>query len=76
MKHDVNISITSTPCSVSPIIDIKFDMIEIRIGKCKSSKKPVAERKEKHARNNNWQSKFLSLKLRVPGQAQVNEDHC
>jgi hypothetical protein len=50
-KLDVNINITITPGSSSPIIDIKFNTTEINIRKRRSSEEPVGESKGKCARS-------------------------
>ena len=47
---DVDINIVITPSASNPLIDIRFNTMEIKIRKRKGSMDPEGERKGKHAR--------------------------
>ena len=52
-KEDSNINIAITPGSSNPMIDIKFNRMEIKVRKRKQRKEPVGQREGKHARRSN-----------------------
>ena len=49
-RKNVNINIAITPGSSNHIIDIKFNMMQIKIRKHRSSGEPVGNGKSKHVR--------------------------